>query len=116
MMYAILIYGSEERVRAWSEQEMAEVMGRHAALRAQLTAQGRMGPVLRLEPPAPPLITDGPFAETKEQLMGIYVLDCATFAEAEEAARRLDFDGAAFEVRPVGDFHPGQLPSNMSPL
>jgi len=114
MLYAILIYGSEERVRAWTEQELAEVMGRHAALRAELAAQGRMGPVLRLEPPAPPLVTDAPFAETKEQLMGIYVLDCATSAEAEQAARQLDFDSAVFVVRPIGDFDPGQLPSNMS--
>ena len=37
----------------------------------------------------PPLVIDGPFAETKEQLLGFYVVDCATLEEALEIAREL---------------------------
>lgn len=110
MLYSILIYGSEEKVAEWTRQEMDEAMGRHAALRADLRAQGRMGPVLRLAP-----LTDGPFAETKEQLMGIYVLDCDGVAEAQAAAARLDFASARFEIRPLEVFHPGMLPPRMPP-
>ncbi len=107
MLYSILIYGSEAAVAAWSEREEAEVMGRHAELRRELLARHQLGPVMRL---APPMATDGPFAETKEQLMGIYVIDCASEADAHAAAQRLAFDTASFVVRPIVAFAPGVLP------
>jgi hypothetical protein len=115
MLYSILIYGSEAAVAAWSEREVAEVMGRHADLRRELLARGQLGPVMRLAPPpgtaaGAPLATDGPFAETKEQLLGIYVIDGATEAEAHATARRLAFEGAVFVVRPIVAFAPGVLP------
>lgn len=110
MLYSILIYGSEAAVAAWSEREEAEVMGRHTALRRELLARHQLGPVMRLAPPAEPAVTDGPFAETKEQLMGIYVIDCTTQADAEAAAQRLAFDTASFVVRPIVAFAPGVLP------
>ncbi len=107
MLYSILIYGSEAAVAAWSEREEAEVMGRHAELRRELLARHQLGPVMRLAPP----VTDGPFAETKEQLMGIYVIDCASPADAHAAAQRLTFDTARFVVRPIVAFAPGVLPA-----
>ncbi|WP_439520645.1 YciI family protein [Hydrogenophaga sp.] len=115
MLYSILIYGSEAAVAAWTEQEEAEVMGRHAELRKELLARQRLGPVMRLAPPASRAtetapVTDGPFAETKEQLLGIYVIDCDSQAEAHSAARRLAFDSAVFVVRPIVAFAPGVLP------
>lgn len=106
MLYSILIYGSEAAVAAWSEREEAEVMGRHAELRRELLARHQLGPVMRLAPP----VTDGPFAETKEQLMGIYVIDCASETDAHTAAQRLAFDTASFVVRPIVAFAPGVLP------
>jgi hypothetical protein len=111
MLYSILIYGSEERVAAWTADEEDEVLGRHAALREELLAQGRLGPVLRLQPQ--PSVTDGPFAESKEQLMGIYIVDCATLDEAKAAARRLDFHTGVFEIRPLTWFDPGVLPARI---
>jgi hypothetical protein len=36
-----------------------------------------------------PFVIDGPFAETKEQLLGFYIVDCATLEAAIEAARRM---------------------------
>lgn len=107
MLYSILIYGSEDRAARWTPAEEAEVLGRHAALRRDLEAEGRLGPVLRLKPHSirtvrrykeREYITDGPFAESKEQLMGLYVVECATFEQAVECAKRLDFDSGRFEI------------------
>jgi hypothetical protein len=51
----------------------------------------------------PPLVIDGPFAETKEQLLGFYVIDCADLAEAITTAAELARanPGGAYELRPV---------------
>ena len=52
---------------------------------------------------------DGPFAETKEQLLGFYVLDCADDGAAIEAARELRRanPSAVYEIRPVITYLPG---------
>src|SRR5262245_9900275 len=119
MLYTILIYGSESRVAQWPAEQETEVMSRHAALRKDLTAAGRLGPVMRLSPEGTRsvrkykdrrFVTDGPFAETKEQLMGLYVVDCPTFEEVLAAVDRLDFETGVFEIRPARWLHPGVLP------
>jgi hypothetical protein len=53
---------------------------------------------------AEPMVTDGPFAETKEQLGGFYVLDCADLDEALRWAKRIPMRSGAIEVRPVMDY------------
>jgi hypothetical protein len=56
-----------------------------------------------------PAIVDGPFAETKEVLLGFFIVDCATFDEAIEAARDLakaSSTKGAYEIRPMSVFHP----------
>ena len=71
--------------------------GRAAVVEQDLAAQGKLGPVARLMPTTAattvrrpqPLVIDGPFAETKEQLLGFYVVDCADLDEAIESARDL---------------------------
>lgn len=119
MLYSILIYGSEDRAEAWTPEQEKEVMDRHAALRADLEAAGRLGPVMRLVPKQARTVrrgrpvrevTDGPYAETKEQLMGLYVVECATFEEALAAAERLDFETGVFEITPLVYMDPGSLP------
>jgi hypothetical protein len=57
----------------------------------------------------PPLVLDGPFAETKEQLLGFYVVECADLDAAVEVARDLGRanPGGAYEIRPIGLFMPG---------
>ena len=116
MIYTILIYGSEAEAAEWTSEQEQAVMGRHADLRRELTAAGRLGPVLRLAPnqaktvrkyKARRYLTDGPFTETKEQLMGIYVIDCETFEDAVGAAQRLDFETGVFEIRPTPWLDPG---------
>jgi hypothetical protein len=124
MLYSILIYGSEGQVAAWTPQEEREVMDRHAGLRQELKANQRLGPVFRLQPNEARtvrkyrerrFITDGPFAETKEQLMGVYLVDCATFEEAAAAAERLAFETGVFEIRPIIWFDPGEIPARIPP-
>lgn len=119
MLYSILIFGSEERVAAWSTQENDAVMDRHAALRAQLTEQRRLGPVIRLSPNESKVVhrkrgqvrvTDGPFAETKEQLMGMYIVECATFEDALAVTELLDFETGVFEIVPLKFLGGGRLP------
>jgi hypothetical protein len=50
-----------------------------------------------------PLVIDGPFAETKEQLLGFYVIDCASLDEAIAFVKQLDAanPGGAHEIRPM---------------
>jgi hypothetical protein len=54
-----------------------------------------------------PLVLDGPFAETKEQLLGFYLVDCQSLEDALEVARRLVGETGALEVRPLAQFYPG---------
>jgi hypothetical protein len=59
-----------------------------------------------------PLVLDGPFAETKEQLLGFYVVDCANLEEALAITRELGVanPGGAYEIRPISLFLPGTSP------
>ncbi|KIZ33107.1 MULTISPECIES: YciI family protein [Rhodopseudomonas] len=119
MLYAILCYHDEDFVGSWSREEDAAVMEKLAVVHGKLAAAGRLGPVARLLPTTaattlrkdsdPPLVLDGPFAETKEQLLGFYVVDCADLDAALEVARGLGRanPGGAYEIRPIGVFMPG---------
>ncbi len=118
MLYSILIYGAEDAVHGWTRQQEDAVWSRHAALRERLGARGKLGPVMRLMPTTTattlrisraPLTIDGPFAETKEQLLGIYVVDCASLQEALEAAHTLGFDSSVLEIRPIATFQAGKI-------
>jgi hypothetical protein len=121
MLYAILCYDSEDVVGSWSKEKDAEVMAQLGAVQQKLARQGRLGPVARLLPTTAAttvrkgreaLVVDGPFAETKEQLLGFYVVDCATLEEAivvaKDLARASGSEGA-YELRPVSVFRPGDV-------
>ena len=121
MLYAILCYHDEDVTCAWSKEQDAAVMAKLAVVQEKLTRQGRLGPVARLLPTTaattlrkdrdPPLVIDGPFAETKEQLLGFYVVDCDDLEGALAVARDLGAanPGGAYEIRPVGVFRPGSV-------
>ena len=123
MQYAILCYHDEKVTCAWSKEHEAAVMEKLGAVRERLERQGKLGPVARLLPTTaattlrkdrePPLVIDGPFAETKEQLLGFYIVDCAGLEEAIEISRELGAanPGGAYEIRPVGVFFPGKMAS-----
>src|SRR4051812_6912831 len=98
MLYAILCYDNEAVTSAWSKEKDDEVMANLLAVQGKLAEQGRLGPVARLLPTTAattirkgnaPIIMDGPFAETKEQLLGFYVIDCADLDEAIATAKDL---------------------------
>jgi hypothetical protein len=113
MLYAVLCYHSEDVVTSWSAEQEHAVMDKLAAVQEKLVKAGRLGPVARLMPTTaattlrkdgdPPLVIDGPFAETKEQLLGFYIIDCADLAEAITTAAELARanPGGAYELRPV---------------
>ena len=120
MLYAILCYHYEDFVGSWTREQDAAVMTKLAVVQDKLKKQGRLGPVARLLPTTaattlrkddPPLVLDGPYAETKEQLLGFYVVDCQSLDEALEIARDLGAanPGGAYEIRPVGLFNPGSV-------
>ena len=123
MQYAILCYHEEDVVWSWSKEEDQAVMARIRVVQERLVKAGKMGPSLRLLPTTsattlrktqePPLVIDGPFAETKEQLLGFYVVDCKNLDEALDVARELGAanPGGAYEIRPVGMFSPGRVPA-----
>ena len=110
MHYAILCYNSEAVVGAWSKQHDDAVMAKHMAANDRLAREGKMGPVARLMPTTTAttirpgretLVIDGPFAETKEQLLGFYIVECENLDEAIEIAKNFQQESGALEIRPV---------------
>lgn len=121
MLYAILCYNVEDVVTGWTKEEDSAVMARLAVVQDRLKKEGRLGPVARLLPTTAattlrkggeePLVVDGPFAETKEQLLGFYIVDCRTLDEAIAVARDLaqaNPGTGSYEIRPVAIFRPGE--------
>jgi hypothetical protein len=118
MLYAILAYHVETEVMSWTPEEDAALMTDLHQVHDRLTQQGRLGPAARLgatgrartlRGPGAGHVIDGPFAETKEQLLGFYVVDCASADAAVEAARdlRRANPSAVYEIRPVQLYLPG---------
>ena len=124
MLYAILCYNSEDVVGGWSKDEDAAVMERLGQVEDRLAKAGRLGPVARLLPTTTattlrkgsggePVILDGPFAETKEQLLGFYMVDCDSLDDALDVARDLTKANpgtGSYEIRPVMVYHPSDAP------
>ena len=124
MLYAMLCYHQEDVVCAWTKEQDDAVMEKLLAVQEPWVRAGKLGPVARLLPTTaattlrkdsdPPLVLDGPFAETKEQLLGFYVLDAKDLEEALAFTRGLARvnPGGSYEVRPIALFHagsPGEL-------
>jgi len=121
VLYAIFCYDSEKVTGAWSKEQDAAVMAKLGVVQEKLAKEGRLGPVARLMPTTTAttvrkgkeaVVLDGPFAETKEQLLGFYVIECPSLDDAVETARELgraSGSNGAFEIRPVMLFRPGAL-------
>jgi hypothetical protein len=121
MLYDFLCYNNEDAVFSWSQEQDAEVMSALHKVHEPLEKAGRFGPSVRLMPTTaattlrkdsdPPLVLDGPYAETKEQLLGFYVIDCENLEAALDIAKDLAKanPGGAYEVRPLRLFAPGSL-------
>jgi hypothetical protein len=118
MLYAILCYDSETVVGSWTKEQDAAAIAKLDVVQDKLAREGRLGPVARLMPTTAAttlrkgkeaIVIDGPFAETKEQLLGFFIIDCASLDEALGIARDLAEanPGGAYEIRPVSMFWPG---------
>ena len=119
MLYAILAYHVESEVMSWTPEQDAAVMTGLLAVHDRLNANKLLGPAARLggtaeartlRGPGAGMVIDGPFAETKEQLLGLYVVDCAGEEEAIGIARDLRRvnPSAVYEIRPIRLYLPGE--------
>jgi hypothetical protein len=124
--YAILCYEDERITCAWSREQDDAVMAKLAVVQDELSRRGKLGPAARLLPTTtattvrkdrePPLVLDGPFAETKGPLLGFYVVECADLEEVLAIAREFGkaSPGSAYEIRPLAVFSPGQIGATAS--
>jgi hypothetical protein len=114
MRYMMLICTDESGLQAMSDAEGAAMMGEYAAFGEQMSERGVLETGERLRPTIDAttvqvrggevLTSDGPFAETKEQIGGFYIADCKDLDEAIEVASKIP--GArlgTIEVRPIWD-------------
>ena len=114
MLYAIFCYDSEDEVGAWTKEQDDAAIAKLDVVKQKLRKQGRLGPTARLLPTTAattvrkgkdPVVIDGPFAETKEQLGGYYLVEASSIDEAMKIAAKIP--GARFgsvEVRPIMQF------------
>jgi len=121
MRYLFMIFGAEVDPATVPDADAAAEMAAYNAFTQEIQARGLMLGGEALEPSSTAttvrvrdghaLVTDGPFAETKEQILGYYLLECADLDEALEMAARIP--GAAsggIEVRPIWE-----LPAEAAP-
>ena len=125
MRYMLLVYTVENEMARSSEEQMGKIRDGHWAVMDETSAKG----ILRgAEPLAPTttattvrhqngktVVIDGPFAETKEQLAGYYILDCKDLDEAISYAARIPTgcggQSGSIEVRPLRE-----LPARTGPV
>ncbi len=115
MRYILLIRSDEKLDDDATPEDWHAVMVAHQEWTAEVTERG-MNPTgdalhptaasktVRFENNQAITTTDGPFAETKEQLGGFYIIDCKSEAEALEMAAKLPVSAGSVEVRPVMEF------------
>jgi hypothetical protein len=120
MKYMLVLIGDESQYADWSEEDIAADMKRWDEYTKDLVAAGAfvsgegLGPsanvtTLRVEN-GERILTDGPFAETKEQLGGFYVIEAKDLDEAIDWAAKLpSMDYGVAEIRPVMDYEAAGL-------
>jgi hypothetical protein len=115
MKYLLMLFGDESRfaeltpeqqaagMKAWDSYTQAAIdAGVHVGgegLQPSSTATS-----VKIAESGDPIVSDGPFAETKEQLGGYYLLDCRDLDDALGWAKRIPMPGGTVEVRPVMDY------------
>ncbi len=120
MLFSVLIYANEDLLDALSPEEHQDLLKKHGAFHEHTKTNRNFATAAKLMSTGTAVtlskdsddyvVTDGPFAETKEQFMGFYVLDCATLEDAIEAVKLLPLDRHGIEIRPIeffegADFH-----------
>jgi hypothetical protein len=112
MKYLLLIYQEEKQWTAHSEADVQKIYGEYRQLMQELTTKGQFLAGSQLHPIATAssvrvrdgkeLVTDGPFAETHEQLGGYFLVDVKNLDEALAIAARIpSAREGTIEVRPI---------------
>ena len=115
MKYMLTLIGHEGGWEDATPEEMKAVMERWAAYGRELVDAGAFiageglqesatATTVRIGDDGERLVTDGPFAETKEQVGGFYLIECGDLDEALEWAKKVPLRGGGVEVRPVMDY------------
>jgi hypothetical protein len=115
MKYLFALFGDESRWGEVTPEQRQESMKQwdaftNAAIEAGVHLAGEglqpsaTATTVRIQESGDPVVTDGPFAETKEQLGGFYLLDCRDLDDALAWAKRIPMPGGTVEVRPVMDY------------
>ena len=116
MLFSALIYCSEDLIDSLSPEEMEELMSHHRAFHQRTKGDKSFAAAAKLmstgtavtvhQESDDVIVTDGPFAETKEQFRGFYLIECDSLDEAVEAVKLLPLKQHRIEIRPV-DFFEG---------
>ena len=115
MKYLCMIYGDETKWSSATPEQLSEVMDAYNSFTEEASAAGVIAAGEGLEPTSSAttvrvrdgerMLTDGPFAETKEQLGGFYLLECGSLDEAIEWAGKIPgASEGSVEVRPVMNY------------
>jgi hypothetical protein len=117
MKYAILCYNDEAAVFSWTKEEDDAVMARLNVVHEKWEKAGKLKPSIRLLPTSAATtlrkkddaVLDGPYAETKEQLLGFYIIDVDSLEEGLQFSRELAAanPGGAYELRPIMIYNQG---------
>jgi hypothetical protein len=115
MKYLLALFGDESRFDEMTPDQRAEGMKAwDAYTQAAIDAGVHLGgeglqpsataTTVQIQASGDPIVSDGPFAETKEQLGGYYLLNCKDLDEALAWAKRIPMPGGTVELRPVMDY------------
>ena len=115
MKYLLALIGDESRYADLTPEQRAEGMKQWDAFTQDAIDAGvhlggeglqpsATATTVKIEASGDHIVSDGPFAETKEQLGGYYLLDCRDLDEALAWAKRIPMPGGTVEVRPVMDY------------
>jgi hypothetical protein len=111
MRFMLLVHGDSDAEAAMTPEERRAIVGEHIAYADMLRKRGAhvlgdalTGEAVTVRPGERPIVTDGPFAETKEAVGGFYVVDCANREEAIELAGSVPRSpGVAVEVLTIAE-------------
>ena len=115
MKYLLALIGDESRYAELTPEQRAEGMKQWDAFTQDAIEAGvhlggeglqpsATATTVKIEESGDHIVTDGPFAETREQLGGYYLLDCTDLDDALAWAKRIPMPGGTVEVRPVMDY------------
>ena len=115
MKYMLALFGDESRWADITPEQAQEGMKQWDAFTQDAIDAGvhvggeglqpsATATTIRIQESGDPIVSDGPFAETKEQLGGYYLLDCKDLDDAIAWAKKIPMPGGTVELRPVMDY------------